>query len=191
MEYEKDITEESLPSASQLNAVDDNSAVPATDSPQPESVESLSLKELKDILGKDFKDKTTAIKSIKDTYSFVGMRKEDIAKEFDVSKNIGELASQIKSLKEDAFYKDRPDLAPHRALIKKLGDNPEEVINMPEFKSLYEPAKESFESRKLKTVLQSNPRIQSSQDNLSKARASTSIDERESLVAKAVLETLE
>jgi len=191
MDNEQDITEESLPSASQLNALDDNSAVPATNSSQPESIESLSLKELNEYLGKEFKDKATAIKSIKDTYSFVGKRKEDIAKEFDVSKNIGSLANEIKSLKEDAFYKDNPELAPHRALIKKLGDNPAEVVNTPEFKSLYEPAKESFETRKLKTVLQSNPRIQSSQDNLSKARASTSIDERESLVAKAVLESME
>lgn len=191
---QNDTTDESLSDVSQLNTADDNSAVQQTSSEQPESIETLSLKELNEYLGKDFKDKGTAMKSLKDTFSYVGKKKEDIANEIKSAQQTGELSKEIKQIKENMFYKDNPELTSYRNLIQKLGDNPEDVVNMPEFKSIYEQAKGFNESQKLKTVLQSNPRIASQRDSLSKASEafkSGNRSEGESQVAKAVLATLD
>jgi len=190
----EDINEESLSDVSQLNTADDNSAVTQTSSEQAEVIESLTLKELNEYLGKDFKDKGTAMKSLKDTFSYVGKKKEDIAKELQSAQQTGELSKEIKQIKENMFYDKNPELASYRTLIQKLGDNPEVVVNMPEFKDIYEQAKGFNESQKLKTVLQSNPRIASQRDSLSKASDAMKAGNRaeaESQVAKAVLATLE
>lgn len=191
---QEDTTVESLPDVSQLNTAGDNSAVQQTPSSQSESIETLSLKELNEYLGKDFKDKGTAMKSLKDTFSYVGMKKEDIAKEIQSKQQTEGLSKEIKQIKENMFYDKNPDLAPYRTLIQKLGDNPEDVLNMPEFKGIYEQAKGFNESQKLKTVLQSNPRIASQRDSLSKASEAFKSGNRaegESQVAKAVLATLD
>jgi len=191
---QEDTTVESLPDVSQLNTAGDNSAVQQTPSSQSESIETLSLKELNEYLGKDFKDKGTAMKSLKDTFSYVGMKKEDIAKEIQSKQQTEGLSKEIKQIKENMFYDKNPDLAPYRTLIQKLGDNPEDVLNMPEFKGIYEQAKGFNESQKLKTVLQSNPRIASQRDSLSKASEAFKSGNRaegESQIAKAVLATLD
>lgn len=60
-------TPEALPDAPQLSAADGGGA------DQPDSI---SLAALKDVLGKDFKDADGALKSIQDTYKFVGSQGE-------------------------------------------------------------------------------------------------------------------
>lgn len=189
---EENITSETLDESSQLNdasvekAVETSSQVPASDN--------LSLKEINDLLGKDYKDKETALKSIKDTVSYVGKKKEDIAREILGNNQSESLQKEIKQIKENMFYKDNPDLENYRTLIQKLGDNPADVVNSPEFKSIYEKAKGFDESAKMKTVLQSSPRLASVRDNFAKAQEamkSGNRDMAESLIAKTALETIE
>lgn len=166
-----------------VGAADGNGAV---------SQPSLTLEEINTILGKDFKDKETALKSLKDTQSYVGKRKEDIAKE--VGGDTAELSNQIKQMREDLFYKDNPQFAEHRALISKLGENPAEAVNTPEFKILFEKADGFTKSQNLKSVLVSNPRLASSKNNLDKATEALQTgnqSEAESLATKAVLDLLE
>lgn len=172
-----------LPEEPHMSSAGNEGAVPLSTEP------TLSLKELNEFLGKDFKDTATALKAVKDTFSYVGKRKEDIVKE--VSSGTDNIASELKQLKENLFYKDNPDYAPYRALINKMGSNPEEVAQSPEFKAIFEKAKGFDDSQKLKTVLSSSPRLAASRDNISKARESQSPDEAARLATLAVLESLE
>ncbi len=171
---------------SQLNSPAPEGAVSNGSDANPEP---MTLAELNEFLGKDFKDKTTALKSLKDTYSYVGKRKEDIARELGGSNEA--LATEIRQIKENAFYKDNPDFAPYRAAISKMGANPEEVVNTPEFKTIFEKSIGYDKDKNLKSVLVSNPRLANSKDNLAKAREASSQEERDRLATLAVLETIE
>lgn len=153
------------------------------------SPESLTLEELNSILGKNFKDKATALKSVKDTYSYVGKRKEDIVKE--VSGNTEGISKELKEIKENMFFEKNPNFAPYRSAFNKVGGNPEEFFNSPEFKPIFEKANGFDENQKLKSVLVSNPRLAQTKDALTKARESTNQEEREALVAQAVLASIE
>ncbi len=187
---EVNTTEEALGESSQLNDAPAESAVETvTTGSQPEN---LSLKEMNEFLGKDFKDKGSALKAIKDTFSYVGKKREDIVKE--VSGDTSHLASELKQIKENLFYKENPELAEHRALISKLGDNPEVVAGSPEFQAIFSKAKGYDESQKLRTVLESNPRITASRDNISKAKDllenPNTREQGENAIARAVLESI-
>lgn len=57
------ITPETLPDGSQLNPADGGGA---------DRTGSISLEQLSEVLGKDFSDVDSALKSVKDTYSYVG-----------------------------------------------------------------------------------------------------------------------
>lgn len=186
MDENETITPDGQADGSQLNPPAPEAAV------SNESPENLSLSELNTLLGKDFKDKATALKSVKDTYSYVGKRKEDIAKEVGGGNEM--LASELKQIKENMFFDKNPDYAPYRSLMTKMGSNPEEVAGSPEFKNIFEKAVGFDASQKLKSVLVSNPRLASSKDNLTKAREAQQSGNSEladNLVARAVLETLE
>lgn len=186
MDENETITPDGQADGSQLNPAAPEAAV------SNESTDSLSLAELKTIFGKDFKDKASALKSIEDTYSYVGKRKEDIAREVGGSNEI--LASELKQIKENMFFDKNPDYAPYRGLMSKMGGNPEEVANSPEFKNIFEKAVGFDANQNLKSVLVSNQRLASSKDNLTKAREAQQSGNSEladNLVARAVLETLE
>jgi hypothetical protein len=189
---EQDITAEALGESSQLNDAPAETAVETEGKVSDHSAQGLSLDEINSHLGKDFKDKATALKAFKDTFSYVGKKREDILKELDSAKNTEALTAEIKLIKENMFYDRNPEYAQYRTLIDKLGENPEKVINSSEFKSVYEKAKGFDESAKLKTVLQSSPRLASAQDSLSKAREALSSgnrDKAEDLIARAVLDS--
>lgn len=155
------------------------------------NVGELSLKEINETLGQNFPDKETAKKALKDTFSYVGKKKEDIMKE--VSGNMPELQKQIGEMKENLFYKDHPEYTAHRALISKLGSNPEVVVQMPEFKAIFEQADGYVKSQNLRTVLESNPRIASSRDKFAQAKTALeggNREEAETLVTRGVLESI-
>lgn len=187
MDPEETITPEGQADESQLNSPAPEAAVSNESNP-----ENLTLSEINALLGKDFKDKATALKSVKDTYSYVGKKKEDIAKEMAGSNE--NVTKELSEIKANMFFKDNPDLAPYRAAISKMGSNPEEVVNTPEFKLIFDKAIGNDKDQKLKSVLVSNPRLASSKDNLTKAREaanSGNTEERDRLAVRAVLDTLE
>ena len=151
--------------------------------------EALTLDELTGLLGKQFKDKSTALQSLKELNSFVGKKKDDIMR--DLSGNSEEIHIEIKQIKENAFYAQHPELVEHRALLSKIDNNPEVAFQSPEFKLIYDKAKGYDETVKLKTVLESNPRLAQSRDNLTKAKEavqSGNQTDAETFAVNAVLE---
>ena len=62
MDNQDNLTDSTLPGATHVEASGGQAAVADT----------LSLAELNTLLGKDFKDKATALKAVKDTFSYIG-----------------------------------------------------------------------------------------------------------------------
>lgn len=155
----------------------------------------LTLQELNSLTGRKFESKEDALKSLKETFNFVGKRKEDIEKEIlenqKKANDTSDLAKQLNELKHNLFYSQNPQYEPYRAVIGKLGDNPAEVINTAEFKDLFEKAKGFDASQKSKSVLESNPRIAVAKGHIDKAREAVMNGrqvEAESYAARAVIE---
>ena len=139
---------------------------------------SLPLAELNTYLGKDFKDTDTALKALKDTQSFVGKRKEDIASEIRVeleakqataaagaanassggSSNTA-LESTVKSLQEDLFYTNNPQYKDMRDTIKAMGANPADVVQTDAFKKVFEKVQVANDVESKKSVVSSNARL--------------------------------
>jgi hypothetical protein len=148
--------------------------------PQP-NVEGLTLAELNQLTGREFPTRESALKSIKDTYSFVGQRKEDIEKEIlgklgGTVEKTDSVAKELEEMRKERFFDKNPQYASPevRELITKLGGNPVEVVESPAFKAVFEKVQGYEESQKLKTVLDSNPRLASSVDKLTQAREMSS-----------------
>lgn len=139
--------------------------------------EGLTLSELNEALGgKDFKDKATAIKSLKDLNSYVGKKVGDIKNEVvaELKNNdvTNALAKELSEMRKGMFYKDNPQYATPevREIIEGLGTDPAEVVGRPAFKAVMSKVSGYDETQKLKTVFESNPRLVVSKDNLTKAR---------------------
>jgi hypothetical protein len=173
----ENITGAGLPDASQLNAPDPVTAV-GNGAGTGNALEALSLAEINASLGKQFPNKEAALKSIKDTISYVGKKKEDIEKEVlatvRTDDKISQLQKEIETERKERFFDRNPQYADPsiRKLIDSLGGNPSDVVNREEFKTIFEKVSGYDKSAKLKTVLESNPRMVSSRDNLTKARES-------------------
>lgn len=132
----------------------------------------LTLDELNQFLGKDFKDKDSALKSLKDTQSFVGKRREDIEAEVRSALaapvtpapvappgDAPATKSEVQSLKNDLFYEANPQFKEHRALIERLGDNPAEAVELPEFKAVFEKVQIADEGAQRRSIVSSSPRL--------------------------------
>lgn len=161
---ELDITGEGLPGDAQLTPP---GSQPASNVPTPES---LTLDELKGVLGKEFPNKDAALKSIKDTFTAVVQKREVIENEIKSNQKYDELSSELKKLRTDLFYKENPEYSEYRGLIDKLGGDPQEVVKSEEFSKVFSRAKEYDTIQNSRTVLESNPRIVQSRDSLQKGR---------------------
>ncbi len=175
----ENITGQGLPDGSQLNPADPSSTVgngTGTGTAPAQSVEALSLAEINKQLGKNFPTKESALKALSDTFSYVGKKKEDIEKEvrgaINTDTRIDTLAKELEAERKERFFDKNPQYADPavRKLIETIGGNPSEVVNREEFKTVFEKVSGFDKSTKLKTVLESNPRMASSRDNLTKAR---------------------
>lgn len=166
--------------ASQLNAATPDGTVTNgskdVTTPTPKMPEAMTLEELNNTLGKSFKNKESALKSLKDTFSYVGKKIEDVRNEVvsEVKTNEAteKLAKEVAELKKEMFYKDHPDYANPaiRNFIEKIGGNPSEVVNSKEFKEIFDKVSGFDKSTQLRTVLDSNPRLMAVKDNLTKAK---------------------
>ena len=145
MENQDNLTPDTLPGGTHVEPSGGQEAVADT----------LSLAELNQYLGKDFKDKATALKAVKDTFSFVGKKQETTA-----SATVSpELEAQVQSLKEEVFYSQHPEYSEYRSIIKKMGGNPSEVVGTDEFKLLFEKVKVADDVQKKQSVVSSNSRV--------------------------------
>lgn len=183
---EENITPEGQADGSQLNSpapegtvegvINQVKASMQPNAEKPTAVENMTLSELNEALGKSFKDKTSAIKSLKDTFSYVGKKVADIKKEVvsDVKSNeaTDKLAKELEEMRKERFYDKNPQYADPsvRKLIERIGGSPSDVVNSEEFKTIFSKVSGYDESQKLRTVLESNPRLASSKDSLTKAR---------------------
>lgn len=167
-------TGEGLPDGSQLNPADPTPAV-GNGAGTNNAVEALSLAEINKHLGKNFPTKESALKALSDTFSYVGKKKEDIEKEVrsavQADDRISKLAQELEAERKERFFDRNPQYADPavRKIIETIGGNPSDVVNREEFKTIFEKVSGYDKSTKLKTVLESNPRITSSRDNLTKA----------------------
>lgn len=162
------------PDASQLNAAAPaaNVGTPAPQAPvTPQAADALSLTELNSLLGRKFDSKESALKSIKDTYSFATTRVTDISKEAAaaVSGELKKLGDTVEAQNKEMFYLQHPEHAPHRKLIDSLGKNPAEVVLTDVYKDTSTKLAAHDQTVKLKTVLESNPRLAAASDTLTKA----------------------
>lgn len=172
MDNQDNITDTTLDGATLEEASSVGAAV--SESPKGGSAtaiaDSLSLTELNHALGKTFTSKEAAIKAVKDTFSYVGKRKEDVAKEVvDTSKFIS-----AERYETDMFYAGNPDYTDLRQVIDSMakaeGKRPHEIVNSDAFKNVFEKVKGFNEVQKTRTVLESNPRITSSRTKIQEAR---------------------
>lgn len=122
--------------------------------------EALTLSEMNAYLGKNFPDKATALKALKDTFIFVGKKTEK------VEENLKEKGFMTKQEFDDAlFYRDNPNHAPHKEVLdsiaKAKGISLSEAAKTDSYKKLFEGAENYTKSQSLKSVLESNPRLAS------------------------------
>lgn len=134
----------------------------------------LTLEQINKELGKEFKDVATALKSLKDTQSYVGKKVEP-----KVDPTISEKLENLESqLKESNFYRENPvyDNPETKALIKELGGDPKEVIEKDVFKSIFEKTSAYDKSQESKSVLHNSSRL---------GQASTKMEEATTAMDKA------
>ena len=187
------ITNEPLPQVDTVNndiATGDGSATESGVT----NPDTLTLSELNQFLGKNYKDKGTALKSLKDTFRYVGQPKADNS-QLDTSKFISK-----EQYETDMFYSQnaeysKPEL---RKVIDSMAQgmkvSPRDVVNSDEFKSIFGKVKGYEESQSVKSVLQSNPRLAASRDRLTQATEAVragDLKTAESLAVKAVMEAYE
>lgn len=149
---EEVITPETLPDGSQLNPADGGGA---------DRTGSISLDQLSEVLGKDFKDVDGALKSIKDTYGYVGSQAQYTEKisalasalgtdESGVLSTIETLMEEINNgtgagnnapqaevpqgqyvTKEDMFFMQNKEISDLRDVLTPLKNANEETRDMP------------------------------------------------------------
>ena len=161
---EKDITEDVLPeeSGDELPAVD----TPSDDDNGHEDNEpALTLKEINEKLGKEFPDLDTALKSVKDTYSYVGKKKDDVKEEVKEEVKTDQNFMTKTEYERERFYDKNPDYV---GFEKLLGNNPTEALKDSETKSIITDAIEHRKSAGSKSVIHSNARVADKSSDYSK-----------------------
>lgn len=171
---EENTTPEAVPGGDDVTPAEGGEAVSGTSSTQEQGTK--PAPGVKDVigqaLGKEFKDDESALKSVKDTFSYVGKNKDQIKEEVlselkdsgEVPQTPDDLANTVKSLNDkltaSEFYAEHPEYKEHKDLISQLGGNPADVVESEVFKSVYAKIGKASESEEdSKSVLQSNQRI--------------------------------
>ena len=178
---EENITPESLPGTEQ--------SAPAADGVEAVSNDAITLAEIEATLGKKFPTKEAALKSWKDTNSFVGQK---VAPQPMVPPDVlSKVESLEQTVRETSFYAEHPEYKGVKDLISSLGKNPEEVVNTDVFKKAYTAMKASEDSEKSKSVLHSNPRLGQVTDKMTQAQEAAKAGNHEAAKAAAVSAVLD
>lgn len=149
----------------------------------PSDASNLTLEELNSKLGKEFQTKESALKAISDTFSYVGKKKEDIAKE--LKDNGGDFVSRDEFLQEQ-FYSKNPEYAPYKNIIQKIDKDPTKAIQDETFKSIFEKASNFEKIETSKSVLHSNPRLMKVSDDFQEAREASQKGDQSTAEKKVV-----
>jgi len=138
-----------------------------------DSSESLTLTELNAMVGRNYKDKATALKSLKETYSTVtkaGQLEQKVEKLKAQLTDKDSALGEIKQIKEQLFYTQNPQYAPYKETISAMGSNPSEVVEKDAFKKIFVDLSEYEKTKSAKSVLVSNPRIGQAKTKLDEAK---------------------
>lgn len=161
------------------------------------------VNKINETLGRNYKDIDSALKGIKETYDYVG--KPKVEGKTDETSSTVDGDERFTKMEEDLFYLRNKEYEPYKAVIRKMGGNPAEVVGSDEFQTLYEKAKGYDESQSVKSVLHSNPRLGVVKDKMTSAREKLSaadkagdsitqqriVDEASKDAVSAVLEAFE
>lgn len=191
---DENITLEALDGSSQLNDSSAPEAVEPKETLSESQLSGLSLDELNETLGKQFKDKESALKALKDTFSYVGKKVDQVEEELKTKGFISK-----RELEDTLFYRDNPEYGAHRDLIdayaSKFGISPQEAVKADALGNLFAKAQKADSYESNQSVIESNPRLVATKSNLDKAREivqrSGKTEAVESLIAKAVLDVYE
>lgn len=178
MREEEINTEEVLAGDDGVASSDDSKAV------SEQSEQSKGIKDvLSEVLGKDFKSDDAALKAVKDTFSYVGKKGENLLRQQledplfsdDLQKLIETKKSGNENAKvednnvvsrdqyeNDRFYDKNPQYQPYRKILNGLrsdGMSLEDTVKSEDFKTLFEKASAFDETEKSKSILHSNPRL--------------------------------
>lgn len=183
-----------IPGDGQSTPVDPTPALPVdVKNPPEKKVEALTLEELNSITNKNFPDKETALKALKDNFSFVGKKKEDVAADL---VNKGEYISK-KDLDTEFLYKENTTASQNRTLIDSFAKanniSAREAIERPEIKSLLEKAKGFDASQSTKSVIETNPKLGQLKDTATEVKNLVLGGNREvaaQKAAKSIIDTL-
>ena len=176
---DNDITSESLPGAQDVGASDGKSEAVGS-----ESAKSFA-KQVSELLGKDFVDDESAAKAIKDTFSYVGKKREQIAEE--VKRNDIDMSKFVprEQYEEDQFFAKHPEYSELKSIIRDGARannvSVDKYTETEAFKTLFGKVSGFEEVQKKKSVLESNPRLGMASD-----KAKTAVEKiRESSKARA------
>lgn len=156
---------------------------------------------LSSTLGRQFASDEAALKAVKDTFSYVGMKPQDAVKKMATDplfandiKNLfaegttpennpsanatnGEFVSKAQ-YEEDMFFSKKPEYEPYKDLMRAISKSENkplgEVAGSDTFKSVFEKAQAYDTVQKSKSVLETNPRLGLVTDKISKAREMSS-----------------
>lgn len=187
---QEDITPETLPEDGGQGAVDGDETV-ATG--EPVSVDNLTLEEINSHLGKDFPTKAEALKSIKDTYSFVGKKQEDFTNSLQERGYMTE-----EQFKNEMFLKDNPQHAENAEILKAIAKDKkltlEAAAKTEGYSKLVEASAKYKELAESQSVMDSSPRLAEAKEEVDKIRdlkKTGQNDEAEAAAARAVLKAYE
>lgn len=126
--------------------------------------EALSLADINKTLGRNYADLPSALAGIAETYKYVGSKTAPAPAAQAQSQPVqdqGTVASKadVESLKAELFYSKHPEYEGYRSLIAKMGSNPSEVVDTPEFKDVFEKVKVADDVSKQRSVVSSNSRL--------------------------------
>jgi hypothetical protein len=159
----EDITPNSLPQDGGEGTVRVNPGDASPVSPTGEQAGAMTLEELNQTLGKNFTDKATALKALKDTFSYVGKKAEP---DDELLRAKGFMTKQ--EFETELFLRDNPQHAANKKILESIakadGISLAEAAKSPDYTKLFESASEYEKVQSLKTVLNPNPRLQQAQE---------------------------
>lgn len=167
--------------------------VDVKDTPSAPKVDSLTLEEINVLTNKNFPDKETALKAIKDNFSFVGKKKEDVATDL---VNKGEYISK-KELDTEFLYRENKLASDNRTIIDSFAKannlTAREALERPEIKSILDKVKNYDASQSIKSVIETNPKLGQLKDSSTEVKNLVLGGNKEEAglkAAKTLIETL-
>lgn len=192
---------QSVPGDAQLTSAEGGENVGSTGT--------LSLADLNSLLGRNFTDVEAAKKALKDTQDFVGRRKEDIARELQTAQATTTTAQstttsqpanvaskeELNEVKTRLFFSENPQYKGYESLIKRMGGDPAEVVQTPEFQAVFEKVKVADEVAQKKSIVSSSPRLaatkSATEEAVKVANATRSTQSTADVLATAIRQELE